>query len=64
VAALKAEKKRLAEDTKRVAKEEKKEKQKRQRLMHKAGSLTDHDLLSIVANRAQGRAKAKAKGKG
>jgi DNA repair protein RadC len=46
-----------------MAKEEKKEKQKRARLMEKAKGLTDSELLSVIANRAQANAKAKAKAK-
>jgi len=60
---LKAEKKRLAGEKKRIAIEEKKEKQKRRRLMAKAKDLSDQELLSIIANRAQAKAKGKARAK-
>ncbi len=61
LAALAAEKRRIADEKKRNAAEMKKEQQKRQRLMVKAKGLSDADLINVIANR--GRAKAKAKGK-
>ena len=64
MAALEAELKQLTEDKKNLAKQVKKEKQKRDRLMTKAGkSLSVEDLSQLLAAKTAKAAAAKAKAK-
>ena len=61
---LAAEQRRLLAERRRVQADIVKEGKKRKRLMEKARSLSDADLLAVMASRAQAKAQGKAKGKG
>ena len=58
---LQAQKKALEDQKNAVQKEVKKEARKRKRIIEKAKTLSDHDLLAVVQARAVAKAKAKAK---
>ena len=60
---LAAEQRRLLAERRRVQADIVKEGKKRKRLMEKARSLSDADLLSVIASRAQAKAQAKTKAK-
>ena len=64
LARLEDERRRLQQERKRVQKELKLEKRKRKRIMEKAKTLTDTELVSVLAARAAAQAKAKAHAKG
>ena len=61
LSALHARKRALRVERERVAKQLRYEERKRDRLLEKAKNLSDQDLMSLMAGRAQARAEAEAK---
>ena len=63
VADLEQQQRAINQQRKQVAKDLKNEKKKRQRVMDKAKTLSDAELLQVLGARANANAKAKAKAK-